>query len=94
MISQEIKDALSIQELKALCEHFYNAGKKKANDFETEFNSLMEGKYKKAIEQTALEIKWQEMQADIQKHMDEWDFEQQKKAGQAIEDLSKIFITH
>ena len=35
---------------------------------------------------------WQEMESEIQKHMDEWDEGARLRAGQATIDLSKIII--
>jgi hypothetical protein len=110
MDNETMKGALSPQELKALCEFFYNEGytrhisltsspagrqargERWADDFETTFNNLMQGKYNNAIEKESLKLKWEEMQAEIQNEMDKWDEEQRGKAGKVIEEMRKIFI--
>lgn len=84
-----MKDALTIQELKALCELFFNAGQK-SSSFEATFNDVMAGKYQKNIEQTALEIKFREFEADLQKSMAEWDQQQKGKAWQSMADLRDL----
>lgn len=88
-----MKDALSVQELKALCRIFYDEGLRQ-KPFEAFFDIVMEGRYNKAIELEALQFKWEETQAQIQKEMDSWDEQQRGKAAQAMIDLSKIIITH
>lgn len=88
-----MKEALSIQKLKALCKRFHEDGERH-KPFEELFDNLMEGRYNKAIEQEALQIQWEEMNARIQKEMDVWDEQQRGKATKAAIDLSKIIITH
>lgn len=89
---EKMKEALSIQELKALSQLFFNAGKR-GEDFEKYFNSVMQGRYNKAIEQDGLLKKVQEMEREIGKYMDQWDQQDRIRAGQAMEDLRKIIIT-
>lgn len=87
-----MKEALTIQELKALAELFFNAGKG-GEDFEKFFNKVMDGRYNKAIEQNGLLKKVQEMEREIGKYMDQWDQQDRIRAAQTMEDLRKIIIT-
>lgn len=106
-----MKEALSIQKFKAVCEYFFEAGYKKrsqfhyspagifargetvAPDFEQCFDQLMQGKYDSAVKDLAFKKQWEEMQARIDKHIEEFDIEQKRRAGEAVLELSKIIIT-
>ena len=88
-----MKESLTIPELKALAEFFFNAGHNGAKDFERLFDELMLGKYNKTIEEKGLEKQVQEMQSTIKKNMDGWDIEKKMKTIKAIEDLRKFVIT-
>lgn len=86
-----MKEALTMPELKALCEFFHDSGKA-GDDFESTFNDLLQGKYNKSIGQTGFKKQWQEMESEIQKHMDEWDEGARKRAAQASIDIRSIIF--
>lgn len=100
-----MKEALSIQELKALCEFFFTKGvryqehghhpsvENLAIGFEDLFDNLMAGKYAKVIEEDTFKIQFREMEAQIEKKMEQWDREKIIRAHQAMEDLRKFVIT-
>jgi len=45
-----------------------------------------------SVKAEGFQKQWQEMESEIQKHMDEWDEGERLRAGQATIDLSKIII--
>lgn len=88
-----MKNELTIEELKAICDLFFEAGSSKETDFESFFNTVMKGKYDKAIENTALQLKFNDMQKDIDKQMEGFDREERLRVAQCMKDLQEIIIT-
>lgn len=85
-------EALTIEELKALCRFFHEKGALNT-DFEMEFNTLMQGKYEAAIKQKAFDELINQMQQSIDKGMEDFDMQHRLQQGLAIQELAKFVIT-
>lgn len=84
--------SITMEELKVLCELFFNAGKQEP-DFEKFFDLVMSGKYKKWVDRKRFEEIYNQMKSEIQEHMDKWDEQDRVRQAKAINDLVNFIIT-